>query len=337
MTPPQIIPIQDASQSGAARRASREVATLLRFPDTLVEKIAIVVTELATNILKHAGSGEVHLIPDEMGSEPLLQVLALDRGPGIVDWESSLRDGYSSVGTAGTGLGAAVRLSQEFDIYTQADAGSAIYCGFQVSAFEGHAAVPRSNRFGFVQVPKPGQEVCGDGYAIYDDTNGMSVMVVDGLGHGPNAAYASHAAVEVFRQAPTLSVTQILQEIHRALKPTRGAAVAVARVDYQDRTVRYGGIGNITAFLYHASMTPRHLISMNGIAGHELRRTQELTYSFDPDSVLVMYSDGLVTQVRLESYPGLTQRLPPVVAGVLYRDFARMRDDATVLVIRLAG
>jgi hypothetical protein len=76
------------------------------------------------------------------------------------------------------------------------------------------------------------------------------------------------------------------------------------------------------------------MVSYNGTVGHEVRKIQEFTYQWPQQGLLVMHSDGLKTQWRLDRYPGLMHKHPSLIAGVLYRDFNRGRDDVTVLVAR---
>ena len=100
--------------------------------------------------------------------------------------------------------------------------------------------------------------------------------------------------------------------------------------------MRYAGLGNIAASI----VSPREsksLISYNGIAGHEARKIQEFGYEWPADALLVVHSDGLSARWDLSRYPGLAVRDPSVVAGVLYRDFSRGRDDALVVVVRAAS
>lgn len=118
------------------------------------------------------------------------------------------------------------------------------------------------------------------------------------------------------------------------MRATRGAAVAVACVDQPSSVVRYAGIGNISAALIGGSK-PLLLISHNGTAGYHSPRLQEFTYPLPQQGLLVMHSDGLHTNWNLDDYPGLRRRDPSVIAGILYRDWARERDDACVAVARI--
>ena len=121
--------------------------------------------------------------------------------------------------------------------------------------------------------------------------------------------------------------------MHRALAPTRGAALAVARVDADARVVRFVGVGNITGALICGGET-RRMVSHNGTAGHVAPRIREFTYPFTDDPVLIMHSDGLSAKWDLAGYPGLASSHPSLIAGVLFRDHRRDRDDATIVVMR---
>jgi hypothetical protein len=159
------------------------------------------------------------------------------------------------------------------------------------------------------------------------------VLVADGLGHGSHAAAAAHAAVAAFRKHAALPAGRLLEAIHHALRPTRGAAVAIAELVDGTDTVRYAGIGNVAGVLAGAHGA-RKMISLAGTAGHEARSIRTFEYELPAGGLLVLHSDGIATHWDLPQYRGLASRHPALVAGVLYRDFARTRDDATVVVAR---
>jgi hypothetical protein len=158
-------------------------------------------------------------------------------------------------------------------------------------------------------------------------------MVADGLGHGPEAAKASNTAVDLLAISPALAPMALIQVAHDSLHSTRGAAVAVAELDLERSLVKFAGIGNIAGTIFAADKS-RHLASYNGTVGHEMRKIQEFTYPWSADALLVLHSDGLGTHWDLDAYPGLAARHPSLIAGVLYRDFNRGRDDVTVLVAK---
>ena len=181
-------------------------------------------------------------------------------------------------------------------------------------------------------VAKIGETVCGDTAAIVRRPAGtVEVMLADGLGHGPQAAAASGEAARLFRKQAAAGPAAILAPLHAGLRATRGAAVAVASIDPVARQVTYSGIGNIAGFICDTGGV-RRMVSHSGTAGHTAGRLQDFRYPLHNRPVLVMFSDGLATSWSPESHPGLFALDPLLIAGVLYRDHARGRDDASVVV-----
>lgn len=362
------IAISEASQIAEARRGATDIAASLGADELSTGKTAIVATELATNLIKHGGGGEVLLSAYESGNAAGVQLIALDKGRGIANLQECLRDGYSSAGSAGHGLGAIRRQSQMMEVATWPGFGTAIIARVDVPNSRVRVGVPdrapdhrvgvlddrvlddrdhmgvlkdRAGEsagahpppFGYVSVPKPGEDVCGDACAVVQTPTGRIAIAVDGLGHGPNAAIAATEALRLFHRHHRLPVPQILEYLHAGLRPTRGAAVSVASHDVARATVIYGGIGNIAGSL-HLGTETRRMISLNGTAGHVARRIQTFDYPA-PGGLLIMHSDGVATSWSLERYPGIQRMHPTLIAAVLYRDHARRRDDATVLAMKL--
>jgi serine phosphatase RsbU (regulator of sigma subunit) len=179
-------------------------------------------------------------------------------------------------------------------------------------------------------LPMPGEEVSGDGWGFERNRDKYTYTLVDGLGHGPDAAIAAQAALSVVNEHRDKAPAEIMERAHGALRSTRGAAVAMAEIETAQNLLRFCGVGNIAAIIVTNSKA-RHLVSHNGIVGQEARKIAEFTYPWSPDSLLIMHSDGLTSRWDLLNYPALIQRHPSLIAGVLYRDFSRGRDDMTVL------
>jgi anti-sigma regulatory factor (Ser/Thr protein kinase) len=322
-------PVDDRSHIGGIRRAGTELAQALGFDVDDTGKVALAITEAGTNIIKHAGRGQIVLRGLARGSVGGLEILALDRGPGIADIGASLRDGQSTAGGTGTGLGALSRVAHEFDLYSQPQRGTAMRLMFwakpssQVTGLE----------VGAVSVPKVDETVSGDEWAMESDGHRATVMVADGLGHGPDAARAARTATQVLAQDPLAPPEALIGACHAALAPTRGAAVAVVRLDPGSGTGTIAGVGNIAGRV-HVGTTTRNLVSHNGTVGHNIRRIQEFTFPFPSDALLVLHSDGLTTHWSLADYPGLAAKHVGLIAGVLYRDHNRGTDDVTVVVVR---
>lgn len=326
-----VVTVTDASQVGEARRAAAALVQRTRLHETDAGRVALLVTELAGNLFKHTrgkgGELVVRLI-DAHGVE----VLALDKGPGMASVTQALRDGFSTAGTPGTGLGAVGRVADLFDVHSLPGSGTALMA--RVLARDEGAAPPQTPlEIGVVALPKVGEPVSGDAWALEQERDRAVLLVTDGLGHGSGAAEASREAVRVFRERWAEPPAALIERIHEALRGTRGAAVAVAEINVGRGEVRFAGVGNIAAAILTGNES-RSMVSHNGTAGAEVRKVQEFSYAWQTGSLLVMHSDGINTRWSMESYPGLTTRHPALVAGVLYRDFCRGRDDATVAVVR---
>jgi anti-sigma regulatory factor (Ser/Thr protein kinase) len=313
--------VNDSSISGEIRRALNSWSQDLNFDEVQTGKISIVVNELVTNILKHASRGEIIAIMDQDS----LSVLAIDKGPGIPDVNAALKDGFSTHGTAGNGLGAIKRLSSEFDLFSQDQKGTIVLAKFNTST-------PPKTGFQFYgfSLPLSGETVSGDSWSD-KHIDHTTLLVSDGLGHGVLAHEASLTAVRTYLAHPRSQPFDLVNTLHLALRSTRGAAIAVARVDEKKSIVEYCGLGNIAGTIVGRS-TVKRLISYNGTAGVQMRKTQSLPYPIDKDSLLILHSDGLATHWSLTPYVGLQVRHPLIVAAVLYRDFTRGNDDVTVVV-----
>ena len=326
------VPVTEASQVADVRRRAVDMARALGFDETASGRAAIVTTELATNLVKYGAPGEMLLSSFEDDTGTGLQIVALDTGTGLANIQESMRDGHSTGGSAGTGLGSARRQSQVFDIASWPGKGTAILARIQArEGAETSASAPASPRFGAVAVPLRGEPVCGDAFCVRLRRQGWTVLLADGLGHGVHAAEASDQAVRLFRNHEDKSPGEILGAVHAGLRHTRGGAVSVARYDPARGVVTFAGIGNVAGAVVTGRETKR-MVSLAGTAGHVARRLQEFEYPFGPDALLVMHSDGITTGWSLDGYPGVTHAHPGLVAAILYRDFARGRDDATVVV-----
>ena len=329
------VSLTDPTFVAEARRTAVDLASGLGFTPEKAGNVAIVTTELATNVLKHAGSGEIIMTAGCLDTNAL-ELVALDKGPGIGNVAESFRDGYSTAGSPGTGLGAITRLSDSLDLYTQAGRGTALLARIWNA---GKAPLPHRPAggngidIGGFSLPVRGERVSGDAWCVRRSPQGYSILTVDGLGHGARAAEAAQAAVESFLRRPEPSPVANVEQIHGALRATRGAAGAVAQIDLEYRQVRFSGIGNIAASVVD-ECSERNLVSMNGILGHEIRRLREFTYPWPPGATLLVHSDGLATKTNISDYPGLLNKPSVLIAGVLYRDYTRGRDDVTVVVAR---
>jgi anti-sigma regulatory factor (Ser/Thr protein kinase) len=327
------ISMTDQTRVGEARRLALNMVQRLGFGATETGNLAIVVTEAANNLLKHAQEGILLFHQLEEGQMKGMEILALDKGPGIADVNRCLSDGYSTAGSPGQGLGAIARLSQLFEVYSLPEKGTAL-----VAQLWARASFRPASRLevGAVCLPKHERDSCGDNWAIQSQPDRASILLADGLGHGPMAAAAADEAARIFTLHSDQPPAELLKTVHGPLQATRGASVAVAEFNLAEGVVHYAGVGNISGAILNGTIQ-RSMVSHNGTLGHEMRRVQQFSYQWPPDGRLIMHSDGLVTRWSLDPYPGLLLRHPALIAGILYRDFQRGRDDVTVVVARERG
>lgn len=329
------IPVADASEVGAARRAAATMSTHAHLGETAAGRVAIIATELATNLVRYAKQGILIMradacLPQTKGS---VEILALDAGPGM-DAGRCVQDGYSTGGTPGNGLGAVQRLASEFDLFSSSPGGTVIMA--RVHDTGRTLAGTDLYRWGHICLPNRGETVSGDSFRCWQDHGKAALMIADGLGHGPEAAAASGAAAVVFENDPWGAAEAFIESSHRAMSGSRGAAVAVAQLDLKHSVLYYAGVGNVAGTLL-SGQDRRGLPSLNGIVGAILPKVKRFEYPLPPSGLLVMHSDGLLSRWSLDAYTGLMHRHPALVAAVLYRDFYRGRDDVTILVAGWQG
>jgi hypothetical protein len=257
-------------------------------------------------------------------------MLAIDSGPGMDDFEDSARDGVSTTGTPGTGLGAIRRMSDEFEVSTERGEGTILRAvlwnrapGTPLARFE----------IGAVVVPKTGETVCGDAWSMAVDGDSVTLLVADGLGHGPEASRAASLAVALPHDHPGEGPHRLVERAHGALRHTRGAALAILQHNSQRAQAVFAGIGNIGAWIIEGERR-QALVSQAGIVGHNLHRIQEFRYEWPRGALLVLHSDGLETRWDLAKHPGIVRAHASVIAATLYRRYSRGRDDVVVLVAK---
>ena len=319
---------------GEARRRAMMLAEALQFSEPDIGRVARVVTEAATNIVQHAARGEILLRPMALEAAAGLEVLALDQGPGMANVAHALRDGFTTSGSPGLGLGAIARLSTCFEVSSAPGKGTALLA--RIGTVAPKRPMEPGLEWGVVCVAMRDEAVCGDAWAVSAGHGRTTILVVDGLGHGFLAFKTSEEALRAFREHAGEPPESNLLALHEALRTTRGAVASVAEIDWSQRELRYAGVGNIEGMLLPEGGKGYSLVSHIGILGDKITRLQEFTHPWPDHGLVILHSDGL-SAWDLEPYPGLTRKDPSLIAGVLYRDFASRRDDVVVLVGRERG
>ena len=183
--------------------------------------------------------------------------------------------------------------------------------------------------------PRPGEVECGDRHLIHAHDNGVLVAVMDGLGHGAEAAEIAARAAEVLERHACDSVVSMVRTCHEELRGSRGVALAIASYDNRDATVTWLGVGNVDAVLVrgNADSYPRaeHVLLRAGVIGHRLPPLYAAVLPVDGGDTLVMATDGVRN--------GFTQAVrngdaPQEIADRIMAGYATRSDDALVLVGR---
>ncbi|MFT3789470.1 MAG: ATP-binding protein/SpoIIE family protein phosphatase [Tepidisphaeraceae bacterium] len=322
MQPTTLIPVRETSQVGEARRAVARLTLDVGLSDTDAGAASIIVTELANNLARYAKDGAI--LAQARPDSKAIDIVSIDRGPGIADVGRALQDGYSTGGTPGNGLGAVKRLASEFDIYSLPDLGTAILARVGDRSTSNFA-------WAGVALAAPHETVCGDAWRVLENGESIRFVMADGLGHGPGAAEAADKATAVLDEP--LDPHDALQRAGGWLSSTRGAAVAIGTWTPSTSALQFAGVGNISGTIVTAGDT-RGLMSHHGIVGKPSRTPRQADYNAPAGSLLVLHSDGLQTRWHVEDRPGLFTRHVGIIAACLWRDYVRGRDDASVLVIR---
>ena len=318
----------DRSSIAQARRESVEHACKLGWSEAERSNTAIVATELATNLVRHAREGVIAISSACVADSSRLLLVAVDHGPGISNLARCFEDGYSSGGSSGTGLGAVSRLAHSVDVFSTSE-GTVL-----VAEMRGPASATGGFVVGGLSIAKEGETVNGDGWDFRSVDGGLAILVCDGLGHGAYAGDATAQAIAAFRRPGWRSAMEAIAAVDEALRPTRGAAAVVALIEAGGRRrLRYCGVGNIAGCIIEGDRS-RHLVSHNGILGHTGGRMSEFEYEWSAQSTLVLHSDGISSRWQANQLPPVWLRHPGLVAGMIYRDFSRGNDDVVTVVAR---
>ena len=323
------LPILDAASVSAAREKVREVARAQGMNEEQVGGLAIAVSELGTNHLAHARDGEIAILPIERGETRGVEIVAVDRGPGIADPTAALEGLVVSPAGLGAGLRAAVAFADEVDFDVRLLEGTCI----RLRKFAQRAGRRREVAiFGRPCIEYPAS---GDDAAFFRTPGGLVLTIADGLGHGVEAREASSRAMQVVAAMRDRSPSAILAASDEALLGTRGAVMAVAELDETAGVLRHACVGNVATRVCsaRASHTFGGSSFVLGARGNRRRAISEEAHDLGPGDVVIMTSDGVRSAMRVEGVDAdVLRHHPLVVAHHVMRSFAREGDDVTILV-----
>jgi anti-sigma regulatory factor (Ser/Thr protein kinase) len=326
----------DRSYLAIVKKEIHQLAVQAGLGQKKINEIDILVSELGSNLIKHASGGEIlaGILPAGEGGG--LELISIDNGPGIPDLVRMMKDGASTTQTLGHGLGSIRRFSNHFEVYSQKNWGTIL-----LSRIYPEKAPKKNDRTSHLSlrslvISKPGELVSGDGCFSFIDGNGiLKLLVADGLGHGAEANRAVREAISAFRDFDSDSPAEILRHLHSELKKTRGVVATVVLVDPVRKTWKLCGIGNISTRL-SGFQQPKGYLSYNGIVGHNMPHTlndQELSQS--EYQQIVLCSDGIRSRWEHAKLPDLHKQDLIVQAAALYKDFARKTDDMSIIIGRI--
>ncbi len=323
--PRRSVALRDLSAAATVRAAARECAARLGFSVARIGEVDLVVTEAAKNAVLHGEGGQALVGTDG----DVVHLSVLDSGPGMSNLQRCVRDGFSTAGTPGHGLGTILRLSTAADIATAPDAGTVIDARLAESS---DTKLPlEAFEVGTIVRAHPDESVSGDTIAVATAGEETTVMVIDGLGHGRRAHEVAELAVAAFRDSAREDPESIVREIDAALRGVRGGVVGVAHIGPTHLSLCT--LGNIDAFVLGPDRETR-FPATHGTAGVAIPRLTTHRTEFGPRDVLVMHSDGLRRVRDPMRFPGLLARRASTISAVLFRDHERRSDDASVAVVR---
>ncbi|MGD0064018.1 MAG: SpoIIE family protein phosphatase [Streptosporangiaceae bacterium] len=273
---------------------------------------------------RHARQGSMLLQVNRGAERPGVDMVTIDAGPGLPDVGAALRDGHSTAGSLGIGLGAIRRLADVSDLYSTPGHGTAL-----LARFWPVPGPPVIRCAGLVR-PISGEAVCGDAFGAVRTDDAVTVVLADGLGHGPLAAAASAEAMAAVLAGPAGEPAALLERVHRRMSGTRGGAVAIVQVCGQ--VARFAGLGNVAGFILSADGR-KSMLSVPGIAGYQARAFRQFDYEVPPGAAVILHSDGISSRWEVAAVPGVQTKDPLLIAAVLLAEAGIHRDDAGVVVL----
>jgi anti-sigma regulatory factor (Ser/Thr protein kinase) len=293
---------------------------------TQQERVNLIITELGNNLLRHAAGGAFLL--RRLDGRTGVECICWDRGPGIGDLGAALHDGHTgdaAFGSSlGVGLGAVRRMSDEFDIHSEAAIGTAVLSRVRRAAAD-RPAPPF--QFGAVMLPMAGMKHCGDGWVVMKQ--GL-VAVIDGLGHGGEASIAARRA-ELSIPFDEDDPPRVINAMHAALRGTRGAVAMVAHM--AEDGVHFCGVGNIAGAVIGIDRISR-LHSAWGVVGSRITPPAVHRIGWQSGDVLLLHSDGVARATDAFAARYLRYIDPTLACAIILRDAATKLDDQTVVIVR---
>ncbi len=329
----QTIEITHASDVYIAREAVKNIALEIGFAHKPCGELELVVTELATNLVKHAQFGSLTIKSTSFDGCGGIQIETYDKGPGIQNVDQAMCDGYSSIGSFGYGLGTINRIVDEFVISSKSGENNTTYMlckKWLPDETSGNKSCPLT--FGIASRAHPQCSVNGDAFVVKKGNKAALVAVIDGLGHGQLAHLASQKARSYIENHFEQPLLKIFQGVDHTCQSTRGVVMALARFDWEQMLLSFASVGNIDARVFGSS-EPTRFIFRRGIVGRKAPNPKVTQHRWEEKSMLILFSDGLKNHWTRDELAQFPRQPVSSVAHRLLRKYSRDNDDATVIVV----
>ncbi len=325
----------DRSYFSIIKKEIHNLAEEAGFGTKRLGDLDIVVSEMTSNLHKHANDGEI--LAGLFGGmvNPFIELISIDNGPGMNEPAKMIRDGFSSVNTIGIGLGSIKRLSDQFDLYSMKDWGTIILSRIYKNPIQTGFASDERVTIRPLIITMPGQKKCGDGTYYLLSPGHLKLLVADGLGHGAEANHAVSEAVEAFKKCPSNSPSEILKYIHEALQKTRGMVGTVIVFDFRNQVWKLSGVGNISTRMSNFQQF-KNQMSYNGTLGHNIPNVmQDQELALDDFPQVTSCSDGIGSRWETGNFRGISRCDLTIQAAAIYKDYARKADDMAIVIAKI--
>lgn len=338
-------PIPNEAEGILLRSRLQAAARRLGFNDIQRQDMVLVAAEMISNQIKYSGGRGMLQIWQQPG--PMLDIVALDFGPGIANLAQAQQDGYSSSKTLGKGLGTIKCLSFESGIYTVPESpvsseqaawhGCVFWSRFcpvqtRLSVSESPPGTRARIKTGLFTRAFSNDRYNGDRIYMEQAGSRLRSLHLDGLGHGVLAQQATEGLADLLFLDE--DVTKVIKLIDRQLKTTRGAVALLSELDLDLARAQILGVGDMSAYAYVDGQL-QTMTFAPGILGKEHKTPRPMPLMLKKTSVFITASDGMRRGWNMSSFPGLLYQHPQLIAYVLGNIMGRVSDDQSVCVMRV--
>ena len=179
----------------------------------------------------------------------------------------------------------------------------------------------------------PEEAVCGDVSLVVEEDETLLLALFDGAGHGPMAFRAAKQGSEYLKQHTEQDLEEALQALNLLLRGTSGAVASMCRIHKETGLLTYSGIGNVSMRLF--SPESRHLVTRDGMLGHQMPSPKQNTLQLHPGNIFMLYSDGVKEHFDAEAFPDFFALSAQDIARIIIDYFSKTLDDASCIVVKV--